>query len=320
MTHRVGFLVFDQVTLLDVAGPVEVLHEASRFYETMLLSPQGGSVRTSSGIPLATIAVSDAGEIDTLVVPGGDQLAEHGAEVAVLEAARSLAATASRVASVCTGTFVLAELGLLAGRRATTHWRHARTLAHRYPDVDVVTDALHISDGRYLTSAGISAGIDMALALVEHDHGPEFARTIAQELVVYLQRPGGQSQFSAALRTPPPRTLALRTIIDAVHADPAADHSATTLAATAALSPRQITRLFHAELGTTPARWIERVRLDLAQQLILHGHSVTAAARRSGLGSDESLRRAFARHLGLTPTDYKRRFATSLSRDADPSG
>ncbi|MFE3257058.1 GlxA family transcriptional regulator [Nocardia sp. NPDC059229] len=313
MTHRVGFLVFDHVTLLDVSGPVDVLHNADRCYESVLLSPDGGTVTTSSKITIATTAAADAGPIDTLVIPGADHFVEHRIEAALLEAARTLAATASRVASVCTGAFVLAELDLLDGRRATTHWRHARTLAQRYPRIDVVADALHISDGRYLTSAGVSAGIDMALTLVEHDHGPDTARAVARELVVYLQRPGGQSQFSTALHTPPARTPALRTIIDAVHADPAADHSATTLAATVALSPRQITRLFHAELGTTPARWIERVRLDLAQQLILHGHTITAAARHSGLGSDESLRRAFARHLGLTPTDYKHRFTTTLT-------
>ncbi|MEV6102933.1 GlxA family transcriptional regulator [Nocardia sp. NPDC051981] len=313
MTRRVGFLTFDHVTLLDVSGPVDVLHNADGHYESVLLSPDGGPVTASSKITIATTAAADAGPIDTLVIPGADHLVEHRIEAALLEAARTLAATASRVASVCTGAFVLAELGLLDGRRATTHWRHARTLAQRYPRIDVVADALHISDGRYLTSAGVSAGIDMALALVEHDHGPDTARAVARELVVYLQRPGGQSQFSTALHTPPARTPALRTIIDAVHADPAADHSATTLAATVALSPRQITRLFHAELGTTPARWIERVRLDLAQQLILHGHTITAAARHSGLGSDESLRRAFARHLGLTPTDYKHRFTTTLT-------
>ncbi|WP_069163795.1 GlxA family transcriptional regulator [Nocardia altamirensis] len=310
MTHRVGILVFDDVTLLDVTGPIEVLHTAGA-YESVLLSPNGGPIITSSKISLATTAAAAAGPIDTLVVPGADALAEHRIDEALLDAARTLATDAARVASVCTGAFVLAELGLLDGRRAATHWRHARTLAHRYPRVDVLPDALHVNDGRFLTSAGISAGIDMALAMVEYDLGPDRALAVARELVVYLQRPGGQSQFSTALHTPSPQTTALRTIIDAVHADPAADHSAATLAATVSLSTRQIARLFHTELGTTPARWIERVRLDLAQQLILRGHTITSAARHSGLGSDESLRRAFARHLGLTPTDYKRRFTTT---------
>lgn len=310
MTHRVAFLAFDDVSLLDVTGPIEVLHTAEA-YECVLISPRGGAITTTSKITLATTAAADAGPIDTLVVPGGDDLVDRRLDESLLETASTSAAAAARVASVCTGAFVLAELGLLDGRRATTHWRRAATMARRYPRIDVIADALHVTDGRYITSAGISAGIDMALALVEHDLGPGPAREVARELVVYLQRPGGQSQFSAALRTPPTRNPALRSIIDTVHADPAADHSATTLAAVAALSTRQVARLFDRELGTTPARWLESVRLDLAQQLILNGHTVTAAARRSGLGSDESLRRAFARRLGLTPTEYKRRFATS---------
>ena len=312
MTRRVGVLAFEDVTLLDVTGPIEVLHTAGT-YESVLVSPHGGPITTSSKITLDTTAAADAGPFDTVVVPGSDYLVDHGIDDSLLETANTLAANATRVASVCTGAFVLAELGLLDGHRATTHWRRTRTLAHRYPRIDVVPDALHVSDGRYLTSAGISAGIDMALALVEHDDGPDAARAVARELVVYMQRPGGQSQFSAALRTPPTRNLALRTIIDAVHADPAADHNAESLAAAAALSTRQVTRLFNSELGTTPARWIERVRLDQAQQLILNGHTITAAASRSGLGSDESLRRAFARHLGLTPTEYKRRFTTTTT-------
>jgi transcriptional regulator GlxA family with amidase domain len=310
MMRRVGVLAFEDVTLLDVTGPIEVLHTAGA-YECVVVSPNGGPVTTSSKITIATTTAAGAGAFDTVVVPGSDYLVDHPIDDSLLDAAKTLAANAARVTSVCTGAFVLAELGLLDGHRATTHWRRTRTLAHRYPNIDVVPDALHVTDGRYLTSAGISAGIDMALAIVEHDHGPDAARAVARELVVYMQRPGGQSQFSAALNTPPTRNLALRTIIDAVHADPAADHNAATLAATAALSTRQVARLFQSELGTTPARWIESVRLDQAQQLILNGHTITAAARRSGLGSDESLRRAFARHFGLTPTDYKRRFATT---------
>lgn len=314
MKHRVGFLVFDGVTLLDVSGPVEVLHrvaDASHPYETVMISPHGRPVTTSTGITLSTTATSAAGPIDTLVVPGSDRLVDRPIDDELLRAARYLADSATRVASVCTGAFVLAELGLLDGHRATTHWRHARTLARRYPHIHVVSDALHIWDSRYITSAGISAGIDMALAIAENDHGPDVARSIARELVVFMQRPGGQSQFSTALDTPLARTPALRSVIESVLTDPTADHSTNALAATAAMSTRQITRLFHAELGTTPARWVERVRLDRAQQLLLEGHTITAAAYRSGLGSDESLRRAFARNLGITPTDYKRRFATT---------
>ncbi|MFI6559275.1 GlxA family transcriptional regulator [Streptomyces sp. NPDC050534] len=323
MTHRVAFLAFDGVTLLDVSGPLEVLHQAGRLghsYTPVLVSPRGGDVTASSGPALArTVAAADAGPIDTLVVAGADVLAEQPPDGDLLAAAALLAGRAQRVASVCSGAFVLAELGLLDGRRATTHWRHAETLARRYPRVEVEPDALHIQDGRYLTSAGISAGIDLALALVEDDHGADAAREAARELVVFMQRPGGQSQFSTALETPPARSDVLGRLIASVLADPAADHSLPAMASSAAVSTRHLARLFQTELNTTPARWVERVRLDRARQLLLDGHSVTAAARRSGLGSDETLRRTFARHLGTTPTEYRRRFATTRPQDSQNS-
>ncbi|MGW2958770.1 GlxA family transcriptional regulator [Streptomyces sp. NPDC001220] len=328
MTHRVGFVVFDGVTMLDVSGPSEVLHQAGRLadpYELVLVSPEGGTVTTSAGLALAgTVPAADAGPLDTLLVAGGDRLAERPIEEELLATARELIGRAHRVASVCTGAFVLGELGLLDGRRATTHWRHAAAFARRYPRVRVEPDAIHIRDGRYVTSAGISAGIDLALALVEDDHGAGVARNIARELVVFMQRPGGQSQFSTAITTPPARGDLLRTLVASVLADPTADHSLPALAASAAVSARHLTRLFRAELGTTPARWVERVRLDRAQQLLLEGHSVTSAALHSGLGTDETLRRAFARHLGTTPTHYRSRFGTTGGgRETDlriPSG
>ncbi|WP_329003982.1 GlxA family transcriptional regulator [Kribbella sp. NBC_00709] len=313
-TRRVGFVVYDGVTLLDVTGPLEVLHQANRAhgggsrYETVLVSASGGQVMTASGVVLAgVLTAADAGAVDTVVVAGADHLVDEVPED-VLRVAGALAKDAGRVASVCSGAFVLAALGMLDGRRATTHWRHAAAMARRYPKVEVEPDALHVTDGRYLTSAGISAGIDLALALVEADHGPETARAVARELVVFLQRPGGQSQFSTAMATPPARSEPMRVVAEAVVADPAGDHSLPGLAAAAAVSPRHLTRLFQSEFHTTPGRWVERVRLDRAQQLLLDGHSITTAARLSGLGSDETLRRAFARHLGTTPTEYRRRF------------
>ncbi|WP_073948821.1 GlxA family transcriptional regulator [Streptomyces kebangsaanensis] len=314
MTHRVGFVVFDGVTMLDVSGPAEVLHQANRLghhYDPVLISACGGEVRTSTGMPLSgTMTATEAGRVDTVLVAGGDCLAEQPVDAELLATTRAVAARATRVASVCTGAFVLAELGLLDGRRAATHWRHADTLARRHPRVRVEPDAIHVRDGRFITSAGISAGIDLTLALVEDDHGADAARRIARELVVFLQRPGGQSQFTTAT-APPARNGLLRTLIDSVLADPAADHGLPSMARAAAVSTRHLTRLFHTELGTTPARWVERVRLDRARQLLLDGHSVTSAARHSGFGSDETLRRVFVRHLGVTPTAYRRRFATT---------
>ncbi|WP_371405560.1 GlxA family transcriptional regulator [Kribbella sp. NBC_00662] len=316
-THRVAFVVYDGVTLLDVSGPLEVLHQANRVqdrrrYDTVLVSASSGQVTTASGVVLAGVtAAAEVGMVDTVVVAGADHLVE-GVPTEVADLTRALADGAERVTSVCSGAFVLAGLGLLDGRRATTHWRHAAAMARQYPNVEVEPDALHITDGRYVTSAGISAGIDLALALVEADLGADAARTVARELVVFMQRPGGQSQFSTALDTPPARSDPLRVVTETVVADPAGDHTLPNLAASAAVSPRHLTRLFQSEFQTTPGRWVERVRLDRAQQLLLHGHSITKAARLSGLGSDETLRRAFARHLGLTPTEYLRRFqATS---------
>lgn len=320
MTHRVGIVVFDGVTMLDVSGPTEVLHLAGRLappYEVVVVSPRGGSVSTSSGLVLSgAIAAGDAGPFDTVMVAGGDRLAAQAVERELLESVTTVTAGVGRVASVCTGAFVLAELGLLNGRRATTHWRHAATLARRHPRVRVEPDAIHVRDGRYVTSAGISAGIDLTLALVEEDHGADVARAVARELVVFMQRPGGQSQFSAAIATPPARSDLLRSLMDAVLADPAADHGLPAMAARAAVSPRHLTRLFRSELGTTPGRWLERVRLDRARQLLLDGHGVTAAAHVSGLGSDETLRRAFARHLGTTPSEFRARFGTTGERSA----
>jgi transcriptional regulator GlxA family with amidase domain len=314
MTHRVGFVVFDGVTMLDVSGPAEVLHQAGRLdhpYDLVLISACGGEVRTSTGMPLSgTVTATEAGRIDTVLVAGGDCLTEQPVDAELLATTRTVAAGATRVASVCTGAFVLAGLGLLDGRRATTHWRHADTLARRRPQVRVEPDAIHVRDGRFITSAGISAGIDLALALVEDDHGADVARRIARELVVFLRRPGGQSQFTTAT-TPPARNDLMRTLIHSVLADPAADHGLPSMARAAAVSTRHLTRLFRTELGTTPARWVERVRLDHAQRLLLDGHSVTSAARHSGFGSDETLRRVFVRHLGTTPTADRQRFATT---------
>ncbi|WP_062437156.1 GlxA family transcriptional regulator [Herbidospora daliensis] len=323
MTHRVGFVVFDGVTMLDVSGPAEVLHQAGQAghpYELVLISASGGQVTTSTGLPLSgVVTAAEAGPVDTAIVSGGDLLAERPLDAGLLATARTVAAGAARVASVCTGAFVLAELGLLDGRRAATHWRHADALARRHPRVRVEPDAIHVRDGRFITSAGISAGIDLTLALVEDDHGAETARRIARELVVFLRRPGGQSQFTSAA-TPPARNDVLRVLIDSVLADPAGDHGLPAMAAAAAVSTRHLTRLFHTELGTTPGRWVERVRLEHAQRLLLDGHSVTVAARDSGLGSDETLRRVFDRHLGITPTAYRQRFTTTTGGTVQLNG
>lgn len=315
MTHRIGIVVFDGMTLLDASGPAEVFHLAQWSggpYEVEFVSTSGGPVVSASGVTVDSSAVANTpAGLDTVLVAGGPTLATDPVDPSLLQTVRQLAEHAGRVASVCTGAFVLAELGLLDGRRATTHWRHAATLARRYPRISVEPDVIHIRDGRFLTSAGISAGIDLALALVEEDAGAEAARAVAQELVMFMQRPGGQSQFSAALSGPLAQDSVLRELMESVQADPAAQHTVSGMAARAGVSVRHLNRLFRAETGTTPSQWLERVRLDAARALILEGHTVTRVAQRSGFGSDETLRRAFARQLGTTPTAFRERFATT---------
>lgn len=315
MTHRIGLVVFDQMTMLDASGPAEVFHQADparEHYEVVFVSTDGGLVTSSSAMELSrTVAAADAGPVDTVMVAGGAHLATCPLDTDLLQAVDALANDAQRVASVCTGAFVLAGLGYLDDRRATTHWRHANTLAARYPRVRVEPDVIHIRDGRYLTSAGISAGIDLALALVEADLGLETARETARELVMFMQRPGGQAQFSTVLRTPPPQKPLLRSLMDEVLAEPAEEHTVAAMASRVGVSQRHLNRLFHTELGTTPARWLEQVRLDIARPLVLDGHTLARVAELCGFGSEETLRRAFARHLGTTPSSYRERFSST---------
>lgn len=309
----VGFVVFPGVTMLDVSGPAEVFCGASGQYRVTYVSAAGGAVATSAGMAIAdTVPAAGVEALDTLIVPGSEGLSTAPIDRALLGMVGRLATGARRVASVCTGAFILAELGLLDGRRATTHWRQAGELARRYPAVEVAPDTIHVRDGRFFSSAGITAGIDLALALVEDDLGSGAAREVARELVVFLQRPGGQSQFATAVAGQDSRHELLAPVIRQVRDDPAG-HTVSSMAAAAALSPRHLHRLFVAELGATPARWLEGVRLDRACRLILDGRSVTRAAELSGFGSDESLRRAFGRQLGTTPSEYRARFATTRS-------
>lgn len=313
--HRVVILVYDGVKLLDVAGPAEVFAEANRVgadYQISLVSPTGQDVTSSTGIKLAVDGdATSAGEPDTFLVSGGDIYPHAAVPADLAQAARDLAAHAGRVGSVCTGAFILGAAGLLDGKRATTHWRVAHELAARHPTTAVDPDAIHVRDGTTYSSAGVSAGIDLALALVEEDHGPDLTRQVARLLVVYMQRAGGQSQFSAPLQGQPPRTPALRRIADLVTASPADDYSIAELAKHLSLSPRHLSRLFHDELSTTPARYVESIRLDLAKAVLDQGHTATRAAALAGFPSYESLRRVFAREMAMSPAAYQRRFATT---------
>ncbi|MCE7010167.1 GlxA family transcriptional regulator [Kibdelosporangium philippinense] len=309
MSHRVAFLVYDGVTLLDLAGPAEVFKEANRFgadYRIELVSPTGAEVTSSLGVRIAVDgAVAAEPAFDTFLVAGSDLYPRAWVPSELAEAARIPVAT--RIASICTGAFVLAAAGLLDGKRATTHWQVTHELAVRCPTCHVEPDAIYVRDGGTYTSAGVTAGIDLALALVEEDHGPGLARDVARALVVYMQRAGGQSQFSAPLQGPPPRSPALRTITDLVTANPRNNYSLGELAKHLNVSTRQLTRLFHDELATTPARYVENIRFDMARALLDQGHTAILA----GFPGYESMRRVFARKLSISPAAYQRRFSTA---------
>lgn len=311
----VAIVVFDEVTMLDVAGAAEVFVEANRFgadYQVEYASVDGRDVRTSIGARLGvTGSIADIESADTVMVAGGDVLPRRAIDPELVAAVRSVAGRTRRLASICTGSFILAQAGMLDGRRATTHWHEARLFARAFPEVTVEPDAIFIRDGDVFTSAGVSAGIDLALALVEMDHGPELVREVARWLVVYLKRAGGQSQFSALVEAGPSAQSALRSVTDAIAADPAADHSVDSLARRAALSKRHLTRLFQSELGTTPARYVEKVRINAARAALDAGHSVADSASRAGFGSAETLRRVFVDHFGVSPKAYRDRFRTT---------
>lgn len=313
----VVIVVFDDVTMLDVAGAGEVFAEANRFgadYRLKIASVDGRDVTTSIGTRLGvTDALSSIESADTVLVAGSDNLPRRPIDPELIDAIRSLSARTRRMASICTGSFVLAQAGLLNGRRATTHWHDARLLARAFRDVTVEPDAIFVRDGDVFTSAGISSGIDLALALVEMDHGTELVRDVARWLVVYLKRAGGQSQFSVLVEADPPPQSPLRAVIDAVTADPAANHSVKSLAALASLSTRQLTRLFQSELGMSPARYVELVRIDFARNALESGRSVTETAGMAGFGSIETLRRVFVSHLGISPKAYRDRFRTAYA-------
>ncbi|AWT51361.1 GlxA family transcriptional regulator [Mycolicibacterium smegmatis] len=327
--RTVVFALYDKVTLADVAAPLEIFARANDFganYTVLLASLTGTAVGTTAFAKLdANVALDEVpAAVDTLVVPGGvpagfsftpglHDIPEEPTPDTIPDAVhlvRQLAPRARRVASVCTGAFVLAALGLLNGRRATTHWAHCQTLARNYPHVRVDPDSLFVQDGRFFTGAGISAGTDLALALVESDHGPTMARRVARWMVVFLQRPGGQAQFSVWSGLP--AAGGLREIMDSVIADPGADHSLAALAARAAVSERHLVRMFREQVGMTPARFVEQARLEAAKVLLATGYQAQdAVARLVGFGSPDTMRRTFRRNLGISPGLYRNRFRTT---------
>ncbi|MFF0227729.1 GlxA family transcriptional regulator [Streptomyces sp. NPDC004629] len=313
MAQRTVLVVlFDDVQSLDVSGPVEVFTGAEKCspgtYRIRTASLDGAAVRTSSGLTLVPDHFLDeVSDPHTLLVPGGAGTRRSDPRLTAWLAARG--PRAERLVSVCTGAILLAEAGLLDGRRATTHWAYCDRLAGEHPAVRVEPDPVYVRDGPVATSAGVTAGIDLALALVEEDLGRDVALTVARHLVVFLRRPGNQAQFSAQLAAQTARREPLREVQRWITEHPADDLSVEALAARAALSPRHFARAFRTETGMTPGRYVDRVRLEHARRLLEEtGDGIEEISRASGYGTPETMRRAFTRALGAPPAEYRRRF------------
>jgi transcriptional regulator GlxA family with amidase domain len=314
--RTVAVLAYDGVQLLDVTGPVEVFEaarERGAAYELLVVSRDGEDVRAGRMRVGVDVAFDELPEqIDTLLVPGAPNWRDIVADPWVIGAVAEGAARSRRVAAVCAGTFLLAAAGLLDGCRAATHWELADDLAHEFPTIEVDRDAIFVGEGRIYTSAGITAGIDLCLALVEADEGAALARDVARHLVVFMQRPGGQAQFSARLDVGVTANPTLRRVLDGVAAQPDANHSIAALSARAGFSERHLTRVFRRELGVTPGRFVERVRVEAAKaRLARSDEPVAVVARAVGFGSEETLRRAFRREAATTPAAYRQRFRTT---------
>lgn len=318
--REIAIVAFDGVQSLDVVGPLEVFAGASalveregraRGYRITVLTRGGEPVRSSSGLTLgahASLRRAPA-EIDTLIVAGGPGCRAAGEDRRLVDWIARRSARARRTASVCTGAFVLARAGLLSGRRVTTHWSAASALARLYPDVVVDAEPIYVRDGNIWTSAGVTAGMDLALALVEEDLDRDAALTIARHLVLFLRRPGSQAQFSAALAAQEPAREPLREVQRHALEHPGADLSVAAMARRAHMSPRHFARAFAAETGTTPAAYVERVRLEAARRTLEDTRDpISVVARACGFGSAETMRRAFVRTLAVGPAEYRRRF------------
>jgi transcriptional regulator GlxA family with amidase domain len=308
--RRVVIAAFPGVQSLDVVGPAEVFSSAGA-YRVEVVAPDPAPFFMSNGIQVVPAAAMRdlRGPIDTLIIAGGEGTRRAATDERVIRWVRSAAKRSRRVTSVCTGAFVLAQAGLLDGRRATTHWQWCDALAQMFPAVEVERDAIFVADGSTYTSAGVTAGMDLALALVEEDLGPQAARDVAQQLVVFLRRPGGQSQFSSQLAALPAGYEPLRELQAWIPANIGADLSVPALAERVAMSPRNFARTFRRETGMTPAAYVESLRVEQARiGLESSDAPVDRIAAHCGFGTVETMRRAFHRRLGVGPAAYRSRF------------
>ena len=321
-TRRIVMLAFPDAQIIDIAGPLEVFGRAARLltderdwpvspYTVEIAAAKAGPLATSSGIRLiADRSIAQVrGPLDTLLVAGGRGTTAALRDRALLDWLRTIVHRTRRLCSVCTGAFILAEAGLLDGLAATTHWRQCERLAAQYPAVSVQTDPIFVRAGKIFTSAGVTAGIDLALALLEDDHGRDVALAVARELVMFLRRPGGQSQFSVQLSTQVADREPLRELQRWMADHLGADLSVEALARRAAMSPRNFARVFTREVGVTPGEFVEKSRVEAARRRLEESaEGVDSIASECGFGTRESMRRAFIRTLHVPPSAYRSRF------------
>jgi transcriptional regulator GlxA family with amidase domain len=316
MARKVLMVGFPGVQALDVVGPHEVFTGAALLtgggYDVAVVSPEGRPVTTATGLAFAAEPLPGPDDpLDTVMLPGGAGVDAARSNAELVRWIKDVARTARRLVTVCTGAFLAAEAGLLDGCRATTHWAFAGRLAREFPSVDVDPDPIFIrSSENVWTAAGVTSGIDLALSLVENDHGTEVAQTVARWLVLYLRRPGGQTQFAAPVWMPRAKRAPIREVQEAIEAEPGGSHNIDELARRAAMSPRHFTRVFTEEVGEAPGQYVERIRTEAARrQLEESDDTVVAIAARCGFGTAETMRRNFIRRIGVSPDQYRKAFA-----------
>ena len=322
--RRIAVAVYPGVSLLDLGGPLEAFRVASEFagtrsrrlnYKCSVVSSRGGQVPTADGVPLITESIRslDRIEIDTLIVPGAFLVEDVTRDVELIKWVAKRAPKCRRVCSVCVGSFMLAAAGLLNGRRAATHWMHTQLLARQYPDVKVEPDAIFVRDGRVWSSAGVTTGIDLALALIEEDSGRETAIAVARVLVVYLKRAGGQSQYSALLAAQAESESNNFAELERwITENLTADLSIESLADRAHMSPRNFARMYAKKRGRTPAKAVDAIRIDAARRRLEETDArIETIADECGYSGEEQMRSAFVRVLRIPPREYRKRFATS---------
>jgi transcriptional regulator GlxA family with amidase domain len=316
-TRKVALVGYPGAQSLDIVGPLEVFSMANRFgdprsYEVILSSPEGGTIVCNSGLNLGgSVALTDLpADLDTILVAGGNEDAlRRVADKHVLEWLNQRTLTTRRMGSVCSGALVLAAAGVLDGRRATTHWGYCDEMRTFRPAVRLEPDAIFVADPPFYTSAGVTAGIDLCLSLVEADQGPQVALAVARNLVLFMRRPGGQTQYSAGLNVQAAATPRIRQLIADVSADPSGNLNVPELAARAAMSERTFSRVFQKETGMGPASFVEMARVNRAKALLeTSDWSLGRVAERAGFGSVEGLHRAFNKRVGATPGEYRQRF------------